>query len=135
MLTLLILTSNQPINQIIRWSFIEFIEIKISGLINTLKFLRLLKVLVAIVFSTLSYVAVFLIHLCFNASDAVILFAGSYVNNFLTKSFASALTSSHSGSKDINYESNKCYILPSKVNFPLITASIIYLSFYPLKGG
>ncbi len=86
-----------------------------------LKDLRLLRVLEATDFSTFSIVAWVYIHACYRASAAEIRLLTSYSRSFVTRSLASFEISSHSGS--------------SKVNLPLITASIIYLSFAPLNGG
>jgi hypothetical protein len=65
---------------------------------SPLKFLKLLKTFVASCFSTFSVPAIFLIQGCYRASEADILLLGSYVSNLRAKSFASSLTSSHSGS-------------------------------------
>lgn len=89
--------------------------------ISPRKFLRLDKVFVATCLSIFSAYAICLIHLCWIASPAVMRLSGSRVSNRLTRSLASSLTSSHSGS--------------SRVNLPFNTASMIYLSFAPLNGG
>ena len=97
--------------------YINALESKIL----TLKFFKLASVRLATSLRTVSEVAIFLIHACYNASDAEILSAGLYVNNRITRSFASSVTSTHSGS--------------SKVNCPYITDCMICLSLAPLNGG
>ena len=67
----------------------------------TLKFYRFCSVLLATSLFTRSIVALFWIHGWFMASRADIRSSGLYLRSWTTRSLASALTSSHSGSSSV----------------------------------